>query len=198
MSNQNTEDVPKGDFEPAPEITSEMIQTTHRALEAEGLIHYMKGGAYVPTESGWKKLRESEPISEEIIAYGHEKIVAKDDGSFKIIVAKDPKGEDNVIAVGANKGCKDLRPDFKAALKHAGRIEIAIEAENVDEKIFAHTSPALKLTDKDEIVIRKSDLIDGKTIAILANKAASDFGKVFKDVLKNPETKVKIILEVKG
>ena len=185
------------DVEAEPEITPEMIQSTFKALEAEGLIRYMKGGAYLPTEKGWKLLREVVSGREKIIGYGHEKIIAKDENCFEITKNKKPRGEDSVIAVRADKGCKDLNERFKAAAKTANRMFITIEAGDVTENITAYGSPALRLTDANEIVVRKSDFIDGKTVAILADKSANEFSKEMKKALKNPKTEVKITLEIK-
>jgi hypothetical protein len=191
--NQKSEDIP----EATPEITPEMIHSTFRVLETEGLLHYMKGGAYLPTEKGWKLLRGTMAGREEIIAHGHENILARDEECFEVTTNKDPKGEDSVIAVRANKGCKDLNDNFKMAVKSANKVIITIEAGNEVEKITAYGSPALKLTDVNEIVVRKSDLIDGKTVAILANKSANEFSKAMKEKLKDSKTEVKITLEVK-
>jgi len=180
-----------------PEITSEMVQSVFTTLESKGLVHHMKGGAYVPTEKGWKLLREVVSGKEMITARGHENIVARDETCFEITTNKDPGGEDSVIAVRANKGCKTLRDDFKAAVKSASKMFITIEAGGVVENIIAYGSPALRLTDTNEIVVRKSDLIDGKTVAILADKSANEFSKALKEELKNPKTEVKITFEVK-
>ncbi len=190
---RKNEEVP----EATPEITPEMIHTTFKSLETEGLIHYMKGGAYLPTEEGWQLLRGAMVGKDEIIAYGHEKIVARDEDSFEITTNKGPKEEDCVIAVRANKGCRDLNNNFKMAVKSANKVLITVKAGSEVEKIIAYGSPALKLTDANEIVVRNSDLIDGKTVAILANKSANDFSKEMKDKLKDPKTEVKITLEVK-
>jgi len=181
----------------APEITPEMVQTTFSILESKGLVHYMKGGAYVPTERGWKLLREAPSGKQVITAQGHENIVARDEACFEITTNKSPKGEDSVIAVRANKGCKTLRDDFKAAVKSASKMFITIECGGFVENIIAYGSPALKLTDANEIVVRKSDLIDGKTIAILADKSANEFSAAVKEALKNPKTEVKITFEIK-
>jgi hypothetical protein len=190
---QKAEDIP----EATPEITPDMIHSTFRVLETEGLLHYMKGGAYLPTEKGWKLLRGVMAGKDEIIAHGHKNIVARDEDCFEITTNDDPKGEDSVIAVDASKGCKDLNDSFKLAVKSANKVVITIEAGSMMEKITAYGSPALKLTDANEIVVRKSDFIDGKTVAILADKSANVFSKGMKEKLKDPKTEVKITLEVK-
>jgi len=182
--------------EPAPEITPDMIHSTFEALDAQGLIHHMKGGDYLPTEGGWKLLREVVSGKEEIVARGHKNITAVDGGCFEIITGDGPIMEGNVIAVNADKACRSLSSEFKRAARTANKMSITIEAGGVAERVSAYGSPALKLTDANEIAVRKSDFIDGKTVAILADKAANDFSKAVKLALKNPKTEVKITLEV--
>lgn len=180
-----------------PEITPEMVQSVFTTLESSGLVHHMKGGAYVPTEKGWKLLRGTAEGKEVIIARGHENILARDENSFEITTNDRPMGEDSVVAVRADKGCKDLNDIFKAAAKTASKMLITIEADGVVENVIAYGSPALELSDVNEIVVRKSDLIDGKTVAILADKSANEFSKGMKEKLRNPKTEVKITLDVK-
>ncbi|MEM7819116.1 MAG: DUF371 domain-containing protein, partial [Candidatus Aenigmatarchaeota archaeon] len=55
----------------------------------------------------------------------------------------------------------------------------------------------LKLSHAEDIVVRKSDFIDNRTLAILANKAACDLKRELVEKLKNPETEIKITIEVK-
>ena len=191
--NQRIESPPEGH----PEITPDMVQSVFSALDAEGLIFHAEDGAYIPTETGWKLLRDSPSGKEVILAKGHEKIIARDEDCFEITMNKDPRGEDSVICVCADKGCKDLDENFKNALKTASKVEITIEAGDAVEKVVAFGSPALKLTDSNEIVIRKSDFIDGKTAAILSDKSANDFDTIFKEKLRDPRIEVKITLELK-
>jgi len=185
-------------YEPMPEITPQMIQDTLRTLEAEGLIHYAEGGAYVPTEGGWKLLQDVSLSKEEINAYGHPNVTATHFTTLEITKAAEiTKDADCIIAVKADKACTDLKNEFKEALSAAKKVEITIEAEGISDRIIAFGSPALRLTHKEDIVIRKSDFIDNRTLAILANKAACNLKKELVDKLKNPNTKVKIILEIK-
>jgi len=181
-----------------PEITPWMIQTALKALEAKGMVYYTEGGVYVPTEKGWKLLMEIKPVKEEIIAYGHPKITATHTTTLEITKAEEIKKDaDCVIAVKANKACIDLSKEMKNALKDGRKIEITIEAEGEKDKITAYGSPALKLNHPEDIVIRKSDFIDSRTLAILANKAANDIKQDLIEKLRDIKTQVKITLEIK-
>ncbi|MEM5836155.1 MAG: DUF371 domain-containing protein [Candidatus Aenigmatarchaeota archaeon] len=181
--------------EPSPSITPEMIKDVLEILESKGMIHYSAGGAYIPTESGWKLLMELKPVKEEIFGYGHPEIKASSNSAIRITKGLDI--DDATIVVAANKACKDLSGDFKAAIKSAGKIEIKIEVEGEEEVFIAYGSPALKLTSKEEILIRKNSIVDGKTLAILSDKSASELKQTLIEKLRNPQTKVKITLEIK-
>jgi len=64
----------------------------------------------------------------------------------------------------------------------------------VKDEVLAKGSKDLILSDKEDIVIRKSDFIDDRTLAINANKAACDLKKELIREFKNPENKIKITI----
>lgn len=181
--------------EPSPAITPEMLKDVLKILESRGMVHYTAGGAYIPTQSGWKLLMELKPVKEEIIGYGHPEIKAVDDSVIR--TTKSLEVDDATIAVNADKACKDLSEDFKNAIKSARRVEIKIEVDGEEETFTAYGSPALKLTSKGDIIIRKNSFIDGKTVAIFSEKAASDLKQSLIEKLKNSQAKVKITLEIR-
>lgn len=189
--------VPDQPHGPSPEITPNMVQTAMKALEKTGMIYYSEGGLYVPTEEGWKLLMEVGG-REEIIAYGHADIKATDNTGFDIIKDSTPeKYRKAIIAVKANKGAKDLDRKFRNSLKSGRRLEITIQAGGEEDMITAFCSPALTLTNADEIAVRKDDRIDGKTVGILANKSAAELNQDLVEKLRDPKTEIKIILEIK-
>ena len=188
---------PESPRQPSPAITPHMIETALHALETKGMIYYSEGGVYVPTEKGWKLLMEVGG-KEEVVAKGHPAIQATDDNGFIITKADSPeKYPKAIVAVNANKACKDFDKQFKNTLKSAKKIEITIEAGGVEEKIIAFCSPALMLASDKEIAVRKDDKIDAKTAGILADKSASELSQDLVEKLRNPETEVKITFEIK-
>jgi hypothetical protein len=54
------------------------------------------------------------------------------------------------------------------------------------------------LTDPADLVVRKSDYVCGRTLAILADKAAKDLSRKLVEKLRNPIQRVKITLMVEG
>ena len=193
------QETPEKPESPQPAITPDMIQTTFRALETKGMIYYSEGGVYVPTEKGWKLLMSVASNKEEIIASGASAIIANNKNSFAIIKAKEIRlDKDSVIAVNANKAADGLNPEFKRSIKDINKkLEITIEADGIEDIITAYGSPALKINSDKAVVVRKDDFIDGRVLAILADKSAADLDRSLIEKLKDPKTKVKITLGIK-
>jgi len=133
-------------------------------------------------------------VVEKIRAYGHENVRATHETTFEITKEKSlTERGDCIIAVGATKGAKDLDPNFREAAKKKGaQITITVEASGVKEVVKARGTPRLLLTHSTDLVVRKSDYVCGRTVAIEANKAASDFSRDLVEKLKNPRQKVTI------
>ncbi len=69
------------------------------------------------------------------------------------------KTGDCIIAVAANKALADLSDEFKKALKAPNvKLTVLIEVNGLIEQVTAFGSSKLTLTDKNDIVIRKSRL----------------------------------------
>jgi hypothetical protein len=138
--------------------------------------------------------------TEIITAYGHENIQATHKTTLEITKDKHlTKNGDCIIAVAANKSLADLSPKFKEKLRRNNAIlTIRIEVEGVVEEIKASGSSHLILTHPTEIVVRKSDYISNRTLAIRADKTSYDLSKRLVDKLKNPNQKVKITLTAKS
>lgn len=137
---------------------------------------------------------ESMKIIEVVKARGHGNIRSTHETTFEITKESTlTKRGDCVIAVGATKGAADLCPEFKEAAKREGaRIMITIEAGDVKEVVKAEGSPQLMFLHPSDMVVRKSDYICGRTIAIKADKAAADFSRGLIRKMQNPSQEIKI------
>ena len=76
------------------------------------------------------------------------------------------------------------------------KLTILIEADGLTETINASGSPKLILTHRTELVIRKSDYISNRTLAVNADKSSADLPREIIEKLKNPKQKVNITLTV--
>jgi hypothetical protein len=133
---------------------------------------------------------------EAIVGYGHKNVQATHKTTFEF--TKDThlsKKGDCIIAVAADKALADLSAEFKEKLRkpHA-KLVILIEAGGIIEQMNAHGSPRLILTHPTDMVVRKSDYVCNRTLAVHADKAAQDLPKALVEKLKNPQQKVKITL----
>ncbi len=142
--------------------------------------------------------RTDRRISETVTAYGHQNILATHRTTFEITRrSKLTRRGDCIVAVRADKALVDLNSNFKkAARNERAKILITIEANGLRETIQAYGNPKLTLTNKTDMVIRKSNFICDRTLAIRANKAAKDFSRKLIQKLQNPNQKVLIILTI--
>ena len=135
-------------------------------------------------------------VTEVINAYGHWNVRSTHETTFEITKERSlTKRGDCVIAVGATKGARDLSQEFRKAVKIEGaKITITIEAGRVKETVKARGMPRLLLTHPTDLVVRKSNYVCGRTVAIGADKAAGDLSRKLVEKLKSPSQKVTITL----
>ena len=140
------------------------------------------------------------PVIIVIFARGHENIQATHKTTFEI--TKEPtltKRADCIIAVEATKGVADLPLEFKeAARKKDAQITITIEAGELKEKVRAKGSPRLLFTHPTDLVVRKSDYVCGRTLAIMADKAANDLSRKLIEKTQDSNQRIRITLAVES
>ena len=138
----------------------------------------------------------TKPLQEQIEAYGHENIQAIHPSTLMFTKEKHLSNTgDCIIGVAANKAGVDLDQKFKDALRKSNaKLTIIIEAGGLTEQIVAFGSPELTLTHQTDIVIRKSDYISDRTLAIHADKSSNDLPRLMVEKLKNPNQKISITL----
>jgi hypothetical protein len=138
-------------------------------------------------------------ITETIFALGHNSIQATHRSTLEITKeAELSERGDCIIAVSADKAMADLNSKFKENLcKKSAKLTVMIEAGDVVEVVNALGSTGLILTHPTDMVVRKSNYICNRTLAIQADKAACDLSRKLVEKLEKPKQKVKITLTVK-
>ncbi|MBS7647102.1 MAG: DUF371 domain-containing protein [Candidatus Bathyarchaeia archaeon] len=137
-------------------------------------------------------------VVEVINAFGHENIRATHRSTFEITKEKklSVRG-DCIVAVSADKSFQDFKSEFKEFLrKDSARVIINIDAGRMAETIYAFGCSKLVLAHPTDLVVRKSDYVCDRTLAIKADKAACDFSRELVAVLQNPSQKVRITITV--
>jgi len=134
-------------------------------------------------------------MREIIHCYGHENVKATHKSTLEITKEDflTPRG-DCIICIKADKGLKELNEEFKRALKSGKKVRIRIIVDDLVDEIMASGDERLTFENDVSMVIRKSSYIDGRTLAIKANKAAKDVDRKIIEKLKNPNQKVIIEL----
>lgn len=137
-------------------------------------------------------------IKEDIQAWGHKNILATHKTTLEVTKEKNlSKKGDCIIAVSANKALADLNPHFKKILrKEKAKIIMLIQAGEITEIVKASGSQKLILTHPTDIVVRKSNFVCSRTLAIGADKAACDLSRKLVEKLRNPKQEVKITITV--
>ncbi len=108
-----------------------------------------------------------------------------------------------IIGVNASKSCKDLNPEFKKKLS-SDQTKVIITINVNEEKVIikARGHPSLTLTHPEDIVIRKSSFICDRTLAIKADKVASDIPSkivaLLKDAYSQCSMEIKLESEIPG
>jgi len=133
-------------------------------------------------------------------ARGHENVLATHKTTFEVTKETTlTKQGDCIVAVESTRAAADLPFEFKeAARKEDARITVTIEADELEETAKAKGSPKLQFTHPSDLVVRKSSYVCGRTLAIRADKAASDFSRKLVEKLKDPNQEVKVTLTVEG
>lgn len=144
--------------------------------------------------------KKEQQVKEEINCFGHPNITAKHGTTFEFTKDKSiGKAADCIIGIKANKGAKDLDPEFKKqAQKETSKIEVRIEIKgNREDEIIikGEGHPELSYEHPTDLVGRTSTYKCERTLMIKANKSSNEIPREFIKKLKKPETEMKVTLK---
>ena len=130
-------------------------------------------------------------VQEEVVFRGHRNVRSLH--SRTIEITKDPNltlRGDCIIGVNANKSCWDLSEKFQRLLRDdMSSIAIEIIAGSRSFKISGFGNKRLLLLSKHDIVVRKTNFICERTLAVRCDKASCDIPRDMIVSLQNPEKK---------
>lgn len=128
-------------------------------------------------------------VQDEIIFTGHPNVLSTHSKTIEITKAPtlSLRG-DCIIGVNANKGCRDLKPALRDLLQQADLVvKIELEVSDLSFAIDGRSHSRLSLLNDHDIVIRKSDFVCPRTVAISCNKASSDIPRDLVHLLRKPQ-----------
>jgi hypothetical protein len=126
----------------------------------------------------------------EIKFSGHENIRSNHPKTIEITKESSltPRG-DCIVGVSATSSCNDLPQEIKDKLRDPGsKVTFSISVNTHHFTIVGSGHPDLILTHKEDIVLRKSDFICPRTIAIKCDKASDLLPREMVSLLQNPKT----------
>lgn len=134
--------------------------------------------------------QQSEVLTEEITAVGHENVTAAHQSTFEI-TSDDyltPSG-DCILAIEADRAPATFSAEFVDACRQQSvPISITMIAGEHREQVKALGTPALTFESERSAVVRTSDYVDDRTVAVAASKAAADLDDGLVEALSSGAT----------
>lgn len=127
----------------------------------------------------------------EIQFYGHENIRSNHQKTIEITKESHltPSG-DCIVGVNASASCVDLPPTLKKKLQDPNsKVIFSIKVGEHEFNIEGRGHENLTLTHLEDIVIRKSDFVCPRTLAVKCDKASDLIPRDMILLLQNPKTK---------
>jgi len=128
-------------------------------------------------------------LEEEITFQGHKNILSLHARTIEI--TKDSnltKNGDCIVGVSANKACTDLNSALKDRLRTNGTVvKITIVVEPYEFKLSGYGNNGLDITHEHDIVLRKSNYVDSRTLVVSCDKSAFDIPRKMVSSLMNSQ-----------
>ncbi|MBM3906152.1 MAG: DUF371 domain-containing protein [Thaumarchaeota archaeon] len=134
----------------------------------------------------------------EIPFSGHENVRALHTRTIEITTEPDLTLQgDCIVGVGADHGCVSIPEKLKQKLRRSeSKITITIQVDREEFVIEGKGHEDLRLENPHDIVIRKSNFLCPRTLAIGCDKASDDIPRKMIKKLQNPKTKGLFVIEV--
>jgi hypothetical protein len=127
----------------------------------------------------------------EIEFFGHENIRSNHKKTIEITKETEltPRG-DCIIGINASYSCYDLPDYLKDKLRDpTSKIQFSIKVEEHEFLLEGKGHEDLILTHKEDIVIRKSNFVCPRTLAVKCDKASDLIPREMVKLLQDPKTK---------
>lgn len=107
-----------------------------------------------------------------------------------------PRG-DCIIGVNATSSCADLPSEFKEKLRDPNsKVSFLIKVGEHEFLVKGQGHENLTLTHTEDIVIRKSDFVCPRTLAVKCDKASDLLPREMVSLLQNPNSKGTFIITI--
>lgn len=121
----------------------------------------------------------------ELQARGHEHVSAAHESTFEVTSDEflTPAG-DCIVGIESDAVPAEFPPAFVASCQSVeATITIDLEADGHTDRVVARGDPALTFDSDRSLVVRTSDYVDDRTVAVEADAAAADLDRALIDAL---------------
>lgn len=134
----------------------------------------------------------------EILFYGHPNMRALHPRTVEITTEPNlTVSGDCIVGVNASCGCSGIPEEMKDLMRRSdSKIKITIKVNNRSFVICGNGHEDLKLENPHDIVIRKSDYLCPRTLAINCDVASDDIPREMIKQLQDPKTTGLFVIEV--
>lgn len=134
----------------------------------------------------------------EISFYGHPNMRALHPRTVEITTEPNlTVSGDCIVGVNASCGCSGIPEEMKDLMRRSdSKIKITIKVNNRSFVICGNGHEDLKLENQHDIVIRKSDYLCPRTLAINCDVASDDIPREMVKQLQDPKTTGLFVIEV--
>lgn len=134
----------------------------------------------------------------EIPFYGHENVRALHPRTIEITTETDLTLQgDCIVGINAGCGCNGIPEELKQKIQEKdAKITITITVNKESFTVIGHGHPDLKLENPHDIVIRTSDYLCPRTLAVGCDFASNDIPRNIIRLLRDPKTKGMFVIEV--
>ena len=129
---------------------------------------------------------------------GHENIRSLHTKTIEITKDSEltPSG-DCIIGVESKIACKEIPSEIKKKLKNPEtEVVFSIIVENLSFRIKGKGHKDLEVSDPHDIVLRKSNYVCPRTLAVFCDKASDDIPRKIIQLLQNPKTRGILRIEI--
>lgn len=104
---------------------------------------------------------------------------------------------DCIVATQSESGLSSLPEELKRKARGKGvRMTVTLETAGLSEWVEGEGDPGLTFESEDEMIVRRSRYVDGRTLMVNSDKAAIDLDRRLVEQLQGLGSKVRITITV--
>jgi len=104
---------------------------------------------------------------------------------------------DCIIGIRSNMSLFSLPEKMKQFIRNDNtKIIVRMEVDDLVEEVIGYGNSKLELSDTHAMIIRKSSYTCSRTLMVGANKAAIDISREIVQKMKNPDSKMRVTIQV--